>query len=355
MLVVTSNDIPGYQVRAVFGEVFGVTVRARNVGAGFTAGLRSIGGGEIPEMTQLLLQSRNEAMGRMIYQAQQRGANAGISFRFDNGEIAGRWTEICAYGTAGWGDPGTEDAKRQYEAMGRAGPPPPVFFRTAPASGGATAPPAGGAGALGCPPRLRAGAVPVPGLSVVGRLTSSRFPPTSTTTVVRSSAAPSTVDGVCGGTSLAHSVSIHRVCTPNGSLTYARSRTTARWKGSTVAIPSTTVSSRARRARSSASVRVSPYTITLASNESKLPPITLPDSIPVSTRTPGPAGQRSPVTVPGAGRKPRPGSSPLIRNSIACPRGCGSAGEGDPASCRARQLLAHRLVTGVSSGAGLSS
>jgi uncharacterized protein YbjQ (UPF0145 family) len=109
MLVVTSNDISGYQIRAVFGEVFGVTVRARNVGAGFTAGLRSIGGGEIPEMTQLLLQSRNEAMGRMIYQAQQRG------------EIAGRWTEICAYGTAVWVDPVTDDAKQQYDAMVRAG------------------------------------------------------------------------------------------------------------------------------------------------------------------------------------------------------------------------------------------
>jgi len=121
MLVVTSNDISGYQIRAVFGEVFGVTVRARNVGAGFTAGLRSIGGGEIPEMTQLLLQSRNEAMGRMIYQAQQRGANAVISFRFDNGEIAGRWTEICAYGTAVWVDPVTDDAKAQYDAMVRAG------------------------------------------------------------------------------------------------------------------------------------------------------------------------------------------------------------------------------------------
>jgi uncharacterized protein YbjQ (UPF0145 family) len=121
MLVVTSNDIPGYQIRAVFGEVFGVTVRARNVGAGFTAGLRSIGGGEIPEMTQLLLQSRNEAMGRMIHQAQQRGANAVISFRFDNGEIAGKWTEICAYGTAVWVDPVSPDAKQQYEAMVRAG------------------------------------------------------------------------------------------------------------------------------------------------------------------------------------------------------------------------------------------
>jgi uncharacterized protein YbjQ (UPF0145 family) len=121
MLVVTMNDIPGYEIRAVLGEVFGVTVRARNVGAGFTAGFRSIGGGEIPEMTQLLLQSRNEAMGRMIYQAQQRGANAVISFRFDNGEIAGRWTEICAYGTATWVVPVSEDARRQYDAMVQAG------------------------------------------------------------------------------------------------------------------------------------------------------------------------------------------------------------------------------------------
>jgi uncharacterized protein YbjQ (UPF0145 family) len=121
MLVVTSNDIPGYEIRAVLGEVFGVTVRSRNIGSGFTAGLRSIGGGEIPEMTQLLLQSRNEAMGRMIHQAQQRQANAIIAFRFDNGEIAGRWTEICAYGTAVWVAPVTDEAKRQYEAMTRTG------------------------------------------------------------------------------------------------------------------------------------------------------------------------------------------------------------------------------------------
>ena len=121
MLVVTSNDIAGYEIRAVFGEVFGVTVRARNVGAGITAGLRSIGGGEIPQMTQLLLQSRNEAMGRMIHQAQQRGANAVIAFRFDNGEIAGRWTEISAYGTAVGVVPVTDDAKAQYEALMRAG------------------------------------------------------------------------------------------------------------------------------------------------------------------------------------------------------------------------------------------
>ncbi len=121
MLVVTTNDIPGYEIRAVYGEVFGVTVRSRNMGAGITAAFRSMGGGEIPEMTNLLLQSRNEAMGRMIYEAQRRGANAITAMRFDNGEIAGQWTEICAYGTAVWVAPVTDDAKRQHEATVAAG------------------------------------------------------------------------------------------------------------------------------------------------------------------------------------------------------------------------------------------
>lgn len=121
MLVVSTNDVPGYRIDAVYGEVFGVTVRARNFGAGFTAGLRAIGGGEIPEMTQLMLQSRNEAMGRMIWQAQQRGGNAIVAFRFDNGEIAQAWTEICAYGTAVWVTPISEHAQRQHEEIAKAG------------------------------------------------------------------------------------------------------------------------------------------------------------------------------------------------------------------------------------------
>ena len=105
----------------VMGEVFGLTVRARNVGAGVKASFRAIGGGEIPEMTALLHQSRNEAMGRMIAEAQQRGANAIVAMRFDNGEIAGQWTEICAYGTAVWVVPVTTEARQQYDAMVGAG------------------------------------------------------------------------------------------------------------------------------------------------------------------------------------------------------------------------------------------
>ncbi len=116
MLITTSIDLPGYEIIAVQGEVFGLTVRSRNIGAGCIAGLRSIGGGEIPEFTQLLSQSRNEAMARMVQEAQRRGANAIISMRFDSGAI-GQWSEICAYGTAVTAQPITEIARQQYDAM----------------------------------------------------------------------------------------------------------------------------------------------------------------------------------------------------------------------------------------------
>src|SRR4051812_19691647 len=116
MLVSTSFDLAGYDISATLGEVFGLTVRARNVGAGCIAGFRSIGGGEIPEFTKLLVQSRNEAMARMVTEAQTRGANAVLGMRFDGGAF-GQWSEICAYGTAVWVTPESDYAKQQYEAM----------------------------------------------------------------------------------------------------------------------------------------------------------------------------------------------------------------------------------------------
>jgi uncharacterized protein YbjQ (UPF0145 family) len=121
MLVVTTNDIPGYEIRAVYGEVFGLTVRSLQFGAGLSAGFRSIGGGEVPEVTRLVAQSRNEAMGRMLQEAQQRGANAVVGMRFDTGEIMQRWAEVCAYGTAVWVSPVTEDARTQYDFLVQAG------------------------------------------------------------------------------------------------------------------------------------------------------------------------------------------------------------------------------------------
>lgn len=121
VLITTSFDLPGYEIVAVQGEVFGLTVRSRNIGAGCLAAFRSIGGGEIPEFTKLLTQSRNEAMARMVAEAQQRGANAILAMRFDSGSIGQQWSEICAYGTAVWARPVSETAIAQYNAMVAAG------------------------------------------------------------------------------------------------------------------------------------------------------------------------------------------------------------------------------------------
>ncbi len=99
-LVVTSNDVPGYRIEQVLGEVFGLTVRSRNAFSQMGAGLKSMFGGELRGMTKNLVESRNEVMGRMIGEAQARGANAVIAMRFDTSEMGDVWTEICAYGTA---------------------------------------------------------------------------------------------------------------------------------------------------------------------------------------------------------------------------------------------------------------
>ena len=100
MIVTTMNDIPGYEVDEVFGEVMGLTVRSRNIGSQLGAGLKSILGGELKGMTKALTDSRQQVMERMIEEAEGKGANAIIAMRFDTSEMGGQWTEICAYGTA---------------------------------------------------------------------------------------------------------------------------------------------------------------------------------------------------------------------------------------------------------------
>lgn len=118
MIIVTSNDIPGYRIEAVFGEVMGLTVRARDIGSQFTAGFRSLGGGELPEMTRMLYESRSEVMNRMVTEAQQRQANAIVAMRFDSSELGTTWTEVCAYGTAVYAvplGPGEEGSTPQSE------------------------------------------------------------------------------------------------------------------------------------------------------------------------------------------------------------------------------------------------
>jgi uncharacterized protein YbjQ (UPF0145 family) len=99
-IVTTMNDIPGYEIVEVFGEVFGLVCRARNVVANLTAGLRTLIGGEVPEYTRLLTDSRRHAIERLQEEAQLKGANAVIAMRFDCNEIANLVSEVAAYGTA---------------------------------------------------------------------------------------------------------------------------------------------------------------------------------------------------------------------------------------------------------------
>ena len=100
VLVSTMNDLPGYVADKVFGEVFGLTVRSRDFGSNFTASFRSLGGGEVPEYTQMLAESRHVAVMRMCQMAHQMGANAILAMRFDCTEIAQTMSEVAAYGTA---------------------------------------------------------------------------------------------------------------------------------------------------------------------------------------------------------------------------------------------------------------
>ena len=96
----TTNDAPGHQVEEVFGEVFGLTVRSRNIGSQIGAGLKSLVGGELGGMTKMLAEGREEAIARLVAEAEAKGANGILAMRFDTSELGSTWTEICAYGTA---------------------------------------------------------------------------------------------------------------------------------------------------------------------------------------------------------------------------------------------------------------
>jgi uncharacterized protein YbjQ (UPF0145 family) len=99
MLVSTMNDLPGFRVDKVIGEVFGLTVRARNVGSSIGSAVKSLRGGELKGQTKMLAGSRLEAMDRLTEEARERGGNAVLAMRFETsvGELG---TEVCAYGTA---------------------------------------------------------------------------------------------------------------------------------------------------------------------------------------------------------------------------------------------------------------
>jgi uncharacterized protein YbjQ (UPF0145 family) len=100
VLITTMNDVPGHTIDQVYGEVFGLTVRSRNIGSQIGAGFKSILGGELKGMTKALVDSREQVIARMVEEAEAKGADAVIAMRFDTSDMGGNWTEICAYGTA---------------------------------------------------------------------------------------------------------------------------------------------------------------------------------------------------------------------------------------------------------------
>jgi uncharacterized protein YbjQ (UPF0145 family) len=122
MMVVTTNDIPGWEIQRVCGEVFGLTVRSRNAFSQLGAGLKSMFGGELQGMTKNLAESRNEVMGRMLEHARAKGGNAVVGMRFDTSEMGDVWTELCAYGTAVVAIPVSDGAKQTATALGYGNP-----------------------------------------------------------------------------------------------------------------------------------------------------------------------------------------------------------------------------------------
>ncbi len=99
-IIVSSNYVPGYEILETKGFVYGLTVRSRGVGGQIGAGIRSMFGGEIKEYVQMMAHSRDEAIERVINHAEEMGANAIISARFDSNDISDIMQEILVYGTA---------------------------------------------------------------------------------------------------------------------------------------------------------------------------------------------------------------------------------------------------------------
>ena len=100
MIVVTTENIVGYRIVETKGQVFGLVVRSRGLGGNIMAGLRSIGGGEIVEYTEMLEDARRHATDRLVENAAAMGANAIVRMMFDSSEIGQTMSEIVAYGTA---------------------------------------------------------------------------------------------------------------------------------------------------------------------------------------------------------------------------------------------------------------
>ncbi|GAG33471.1 unnamed protein product [marine sediment metagenome] len=100
MFLITTETIKGREIGEVLGLVRGNTIRARHMGRDIMAGLRNIVGGEIKEYTRMLSQARNQAVERMVKEAEELGADAVIGMRFTTSQTMSGAAEILAYGTA---------------------------------------------------------------------------------------------------------------------------------------------------------------------------------------------------------------------------------------------------------------
>lgn len=100
MLLATTDELPGKKIVKHLGLVRGNTIRVRHIGKDVLAGLRNLVGGEVTEYTKLMAESREQAIDRMIENAQELGANAIVGVRFSTSEVMMHAAEILVYGTA---------------------------------------------------------------------------------------------------------------------------------------------------------------------------------------------------------------------------------------------------------------
>jgi len=99
LIITTSDQIEGKKITKTIGLVRGSTIRARHVGRDIMAGLRSFVGGEITDYTKMMAEAREQAIQRMVEDAEKNGANAVVSMRFTTSMIMTNASEILAYGT----------------------------------------------------------------------------------------------------------------------------------------------------------------------------------------------------------------------------------------------------------------
>lgn len=100
MIVVTTSEVPGRRIRDALGMVRGNTIRARHVGHDISAVMRNLTGGEVHQYTKMLAEAREQAVDRMVEEAEALGADAVVSVRFQTCEVMKGAAEMLCYGTA---------------------------------------------------------------------------------------------------------------------------------------------------------------------------------------------------------------------------------------------------------------